>query len=333
VVHNTKFIVERQEFKCNGTALAVISSVSRELLFKPHEQPTAYSKDKRIVELRNISQVGFAALVRFAFAQDPQISPAPLLRSFTLQLNPRHTPYLFDVRFAGLLFRIFGDILGASNSTWAEVCYLGVHEAILSWRTRGLSGVRAVFWVSRLVYRTAATFWWASDWLGLNLGLCLEMGQGARKIRRKILVSMLKLVNLDVRFPLMATKYFSAEAVSTELLTQKETLDLFCFLTYLNGDVISSFSSNPLYPGTVFPSGGSNIVLTAIRYMKMEKWLYWGEVWQQVSIHVGTFAGKGWSKCHVSVFTVKVKKRGTLEIWEKQDIWREISNLRIIRKR
>jgi len=40
-------------------------------------------------------------------------------------------------------------------------------------------------------------------------------------------------------------------------------------------------------------------------------------------IAVGTFVGKGLSKCRVSVFTVKGKKREMLEISDEQDIWRD----------
>jgi len=40
-------------------------------------------------------------------------------------------------------------------------------------------------------------------------------------------------------------------------------------------------------------------------------------------IGVGTFVGKGSSKCRVTVFTVKGKKREMLEISDEQDIWRD----------
>jgi len=332
-IHNTKFIVgvERQEFKCNGTALAVISTVFRELLFKP-TQSNAYFKDKRsVVELRNITPVGFAALVRFAFAQDPQISPETVVEVI-------HAAAQFKVHALHNLASAYLTYVLEAFSAEYLVIYLeqatrlGLRFVISECMKCLCPGGPKDFLESKQFSEFPAEFialLLRCDELPIeeeDIWDCvLRWGKVQAKIRRKTLVNILKLVYRNVRFPLMTTKYFTAEVVPTGVLTQQETLDLFCYLTYPEGKVIDSFSSNPRLLW-------NNILVRRFKHCADSNWVHEGGKVDCIGvtvnhscqiIAVGTFVGKGLSKCRVSVFTVKGKKREMLEISDEQDIWRD----------
>jgi len=69
--HNQSFLIgeEAKEFKCNGTVLAVISPVLREILLHNTH------KSEAPVEFPAITEKGFAALIRYGFSLDPEIGP------------------------------------------------------------------------------------------------------------------------------------------------------------------------------------------------------------------------------------------------------------------
>jgi len=53
--------------------------------------------------------------------------------------------------------------------------------------------------------------------------------------QKKTVVDVLKIVYHNVRFPLMTTKFFSANVVTFGMLTEKEMLDIFCYLSFPEG--------------------------------------------------------------------------------------------------
>jgi len=253
-MHNTKFIVgvERQEFKCNGTALAIISSVFRELLFRQTRQANPFSNNKRpIVELRNITPIGFSALVRFAFAQDPQISPETVVEVI-------HAAAQFNVHALHNLASAYLTYVLEAYSAEYLVIYLeqatrlGLRFVISECMKCLCPGGPKDFLESKQFSEFPAEFislLLRCDELPVDeediWDCVMRWAKEQAKSRRKTLVNMLKLVYHNVRFPLMTTTYFSAEVVPTEVLTQKETLDVFCYLTYPDGKEISAFSSKP----------------------------------------------------------------------------------------
>jgi len=66
--HTESFLIgeESKEFKCNGSILAVISPVIRNLYLQNANAP---------IELPTITGKGFAALVRYGFSLDPEVGP------------------------------------------------------------------------------------------------------------------------------------------------------------------------------------------------------------------------------------------------------------------
>jgi len=334
VMHNTKFIVgvERQEFKCNGTALAVISSVFRRLLFRTTKQPNVYSSNMRpVVELRNITPIGFAALVRFAFAQDPQISPETVVEVI-------HAAAQFNVHALHNLASAYLTYVLEAYSAEYLVIYLeqatrlGLRFVISECMKCLCPGGPKDFLESKQFCEFPAEFislLLRCDELPINeediWGCVMRWGKAQAKSKRKPLVSMLKLVYHNVRFPLMTTKYFSSEVVPTEVLTQKETLDLFCYLTYPDGKEISAFSSKPRFLW-------NNIPVRRFKHCADSNWVHEAGKVDCIAmkvdhrcqiIGVGTFVGKGSTKCRVTVLAAKGKKREMLEISDEHDIWRD----------
>jgi len=333
-MHNTKFIVgvERQEFKCNGTVLAVISSVFRDMLFNQTKQRQAYAENKiPVVGLPNITPVGFSALVRFAFSQDPEISPETVV----------------EVIHAAGQFRVHAlHKLAVTYLTFILDCYSAEYLVIyLEQATRlGLRfvvsecmkclcpGGPKAFLESKQFTEFPAEFLsllLSCDELPIDeediWDCVLRWGEVQAKMKRKSLVDMLKLVYHDVRFPLMTTKYFSSEVVPTGVLTQKETLDLFCYLTYPKAKPeIVSFSSNPRLLW-------DNVVVRRFKHCSDNKYAHEKGNVDCIGLKVdhecqlkavGTFVGKGLSKCRVSVYHSE-KKRKLIEVSDVHDIWRE----------
>jgi len=334
-MHNTKFIVgvDRQEFKCNGTVLAVISSVFRDILFNQAQQRKAHAENRCAeVELPNITPIGFSALVRFAFSQDPEISPETVVEVI-------HAASQFRVH---LLHKLAVDYLSFILKGYSadylviyleQATRLGLRFVVSQCMNSLCAGGPKYFMESKQFTEFPAEFislLLSCDELPIqeqDIWKCvLRWANVQAKLKSKKLVDVLKLVYHRVRFPLMTTKYFSAEVVPTGVLTQQETLDLFCYLTYPEGKPQTApFSSKPRFLW-------NNVVIKrskkcADSLMNHEE----GKVdcigvkvdHKCELIAVGIFAGQGLSKCMVCIYEVEGKYRELVHVVNEQNIWRD----------
>jgi len=128
-------------------------------------------------------------------------------------------------------------------------------------------------------------------------------------------VEVLRTVYHNVRFPLMETKYFSGNVVPVGILTQKEMLDLFCYLTYPEGK-----------PETLPFSSTPRILWNDVcinRYTKCSgDWLHLKGYVDAIGIEVdrrcqisavGLFTGEGMTTCRVKFFKGQGEDRDMLE--------------------
>jgi len=127
-------------------------------------------------------------------------------------------------------------------------------------------------------------------------------------------VEVLRAVYHNIRFPLMETKYFSGNVVPVGILTQKEMLDLFCYLTYPEGKPETSpFSTTP------------RILWNDVcvnRYTRcIGDWFHLDGYVDCIGIEVdhkckisavGVFIGEGETTCRVKFFKGQGEDRGML---------------------
>jgi len=130
------------------------------------------------------------------------------------------------------------------------------------------------------------------------------------KSKKTDLKDELRKVYHNVRFPLMTTKEFSAHVVPLDVLTQKEMLDIFCYLTYPEGKPTTEpFSSVPRHLW-------DNVCIK--RYSKCGgDWFHLEGYVDCIGIEtdrkcqilaVGIFVGEGETRCRIRLF----KGQGTL---------------------
>jgi len=246
--HSTKFLIgeESKEFKCNASVLAVISPVFRDTLLNKTKTGTP-------VKLPNISPAGFGALVRFAFSLDPEIGPDNIIEVI-------HAAKEFKVNVIyDLALKYLSTILGgrfdiyftsylelATKFSLREVVKKCLDSSILAGgvqsflRSKKFSEFSPEF-VNLLLscdeLAVEETYLWnaVKDWAKVQ----------SRKQNTDIKDELRKVYH-NVRFPLMTTKDFSCHVVPIEVLSQKEMLDIFCYLAYPEGKPTTEpFSSVP----------------------------------------------------------------------------------------
>jgi len=316
--HNVKFLVgeEAKEFKCNGTVLAVISPVFRDLLLLS-KQKTATP-----VKLPNITPVGFSALVRFGFSFDPEIGPDNLI-------DVIHAAKEFKVY---IVYDLALNYLVSILESYAEEYFVPYLELANKYHLREvvqkcidnlhrLGGVKK-FLKSKTFTEFSAEFvnlLLSCDELPVQEAYVWECVQAWAKVQarkqKKDLVDLLRTVYHSVRFPLMTTKYFSAHVVPVGMLSQKEMLDLFCYLTYPEGKPTTlPFSSVPRMLW-------ENVCIQ--RYSKCGgDWFHLNGYVDCIGIEsdrkcqilaVGVFIGEGLTKCGVKIFKGQGELRELLE--------------------
>jgi len=334
-MHNTKFIVgvDRQEFKCNGTVLAVISSVFRDMLFNQTKQRKAHADNRCAeVELRNITPIGFSALVRFAFSQDPEISPETVVEVLHAAAQFRvHLLHKLAVDYLSFILKGYSaDYLVIYLE---QATRLGLRFVVSQCMNSLCAGGPKYFLESKQFTEFPAEFislLLSCDELPIeeeDIWKCvLRWAKVQAKLKNKNLVDLLKLVYHRVRFPLMTTKYFSSEVVPTGVLTQKETLDLFCYLTYPEGKPETKpFSSDPrLLWNNVVISRFKKCSDSTMNHVVGQVDCIGIKVNRECQlIAVGTFVGQGLSKCMVCIYEVEGKYRELVDVIEEQKIWRD----------
>lgn len=309
---NTKFLIgtEGTEFQCNATLLGVVSPVFREMLFE--------QKRSGKIVLPNISAEGFSAIIRHAFSLDPEVSPANVIQVinackmykvyclYKLALNyvkdvlKAAAEYSEDAKFTA----VTKFLTMATQYNLPEViqcCFNvltagGASEFLKSKAFAEFQPqtVKLVLGFDELACEEPEVWEAALAWSKTN----------AKKHKTQLLDELKKIYH-GVRFPLMTTKYFSQNVVPQQVLTQKEMLDVFCYLTYPEGKPSTSpFSSKP------------RIILNDIQVMRFGGGLQGKECEQDGSSHclgmtvdrkcalsaVGTFVGDGVTTATVTIY-------------------------------
>lgn len=335
-MQNTHFVVgvEQQEFKCNGSVLAVISPVLRDLLFCETKYRRNYAhKGCARVELANITPKGFAALVRYAFSLDPEISPENVIEvihaakeckvdiihklalqylTSVLEAHPEKillTYFEKATRFG--LARVFSECVKKFEFLGGVAEFLG---------SKQFTKYSAEFVTCLLNF----------DELALEEEIVWECILNWAKVQAnkndQTLLEMLKLVYKGVRFPLMTMKYFSSEVVPTRVLTNKEMVDLFCWLTTPEGKpetIPFSFTPRLLWDNVLISR--SKECFKHARGIPGEQ-----SVWRVglmvdrkcQLVAVGSFVGSGCSKSRASIFKVAGKVMQLLRNNNEIEIWR-----------
>jgi len=336
-MQNTNFIVgvEQQEFKCNGTVLAVISPVLRDLLFNETKYRKNYAqKGCARVKLSNITPKGFGALVRFAFSLDPEVNPKNVievihaaaeckvniihklaLQYLTSVLDAHPDKFLvtyFEKATRFGLRRVFSECMKKFESQGGVAQYLESKQ-FTKYSAEFVSSVLSFDELS-----IAEEVVWKCI---INWGMVQANKNG------KTLVEMLKLVYKKVRFPLMSIKYFSSEVVPTRVLTQKELVELFCYITNPQGKPETiRFSSTPRLLW-------DNVLINRCKECYKHQRCTTGEepVWRvglEVNrkchlVAVGSFVGRGVSKSRVCIFKNEGESRQLLRDNDEVEILKE----------
>jgi len=310
--HNTKFLVgaAQQEFMTNSTVLGIISPVFRELLFKTRRP--ASSKKGNSFELPEITPTGFAALVRFGFTLDPEITPENVIEVI-------HAAQLYKVFIIHRLAIQYVDKVLTEAPDQYFVPFLenaaryGLTEIVRKCfdSFQHNAGGVADFLKSKQFLEFPAEFvtlLLKCDELALEESAVWDAVQAWAKSQAKRNktepVYELKKVYHFVRFPLMDTAYFTSNVVPLNVLTQKETLDLFCYLTYPAGKPTTEpFSQKHRY---IWTDKKVN------RYTKVGgDWFHLQGYVDAIGLTVdrtcqltavGTFAGEGLTKSQVTIF-------------------------------
>jgi len=246
--HNTKFLIgeEGKEFKCNASVLAVISPVFRDTLSNKTETGTP-------IKLPNISPAGFGALVRFAFSLDPEIGPDNIIEVIHAAKEFQvHVIYDLALTYLSTILQdrfdaFFTPYLKlATKYSLREVVKKCLDSSILTGGVQNFLrskkfGEFSPEFVNLLLscdeLAVEETYLWnaVTDWARVQ----------SRKQQTDIKDELRKVYH-NVRFPLMTTKDFSCHVVPLEVLTQKEMLDIFCYLAYPEGKPTTEpFSSVP----------------------------------------------------------------------------------------
>jgi len=336
-MQNTNFLVgvERQEFKCNGSVLAVISPVLRDLLFCETKHRKNYAqKGCARVELTNITPKGFAALVRYAFSLDPEISPENVIEvihaakeckvEIIHKLALQYLTSVLEAHPDKILVTYFekATLFGLPrvfSACMKRFDFLGGVEEFL--RSNKFTKYSAEFVSCLLNF----------DELAAEEEVVWECILNWAKVQAnkndETLLEMLKLVYKKVRFPLMTMKYFSSEVVPTRVLTNKEMVDLFCWLTNPEEkpETISfSFTPRLLWDNVLI--NRSKECLKRVRGIPGEESV--SRVGLMVDrkcqlLAVGSFVGAGCSKSRVSIFKVAGKVMQLLRNNNEVEIWRK----------
>jgi len=248
--HSTKFLIgigeDAKEFKCNASVLAVISPVFRDTLLGKIKKGTP-------IKLPNISPVGFAALVRFAFSFDPEIGQDNVIEvihaakelevTIIYELALKYLSTMleghFDVFFIPYIELATKYCLGEVVKKCLDSLVLmgGIRDFL---KSKKFSEFAPEF-VNLLLSRDELAVGESHVWDAVQAWAKVQSGKHKTDIKEE-----LQKVYHNVRFPLMTTKDFSCHVVPTGVLTQKEMLDVFCYLTYPEGKPTTEpFSSVP----------------------------------------------------------------------------------------
>jgi len=316
-MHNIKFIIgaEGQEFKCNGTALAIVSPKIRELLFSKSKQC------KTQVVLPTITPAGFAIVVRSAFALDPKISPENVVEAI-------HAAAECEVEVLHkLAMEYMSNILSNYPEDYLVVFLEQANQfglrVVVSMCMKSLEGFGGVkhFLSTKQFTEFPPEFvslLLSCDELSIeeeDLWECiLNWAKKQAERKNKEIVVMLKLVYHKMRFPLMSTKYFSSAVVPTGVLSQQEMINLFCYLTNPEGEPETSpFSSSPrILWDNIMVRRYSECASKQKKHIHEEGSIdcIGVEVDHKCQLQaVGTFVGKGVTKCRVGIYEVEGDQR------------------------
>jgi len=321
-MHNTEFIVgaERQVFKCNATPLSIVSSVFFDILFNQTNQRKSLAKNGFTqVVLPNITPKGFAALLRYAISADSEVSPDNVVEVI-------HAAGVFRVRVMYKLALKYLSYLLEMNSKEYFLSYLekasklGLQVVVSHCMesVKSLEEVKGFLW-SKEFGSFPAEF--VSNLLSCNdlaikeedLWDCVvNWAEVQAKINNNDRLQILKKVYHKVRFPLMTAKYFSAKVVPTGVLTQKEILDLFCYLTHPERILeVPPFCSNPR---VLWDNIEVRRYLTCTERRQSHDKGSFNQICVEVDrkcvlIAVGVFLGEGLTKCKVKIYKKTGKRR------------------------
>jgi len=335
-MHNTEFIVgvERQVFKCNAAALSIVSSVFFDILFnQTNHRKSRAEKGFTTVVLPNITPEGFAALLRFAISADPGVTAdnvvevihaAGIFRVRVIyQLALKYLSYVLEVNSKEYFFSYLEKALKLGLGVVVSPCIASLESP---------EAMKCFLWSKQFASFPAefVSFLLSFDELAIgeeDLWDCVvNWAKVQAENNNKDLLQMLKMVYHKVRFPLMTAKYFSAKVVSTGVLTQKEILNLFCYLTRPEGKPeILPFSSAPRVLWNNIEV--RRYLICAERKQSHDK----GSINQIgvevnhncVLLAVGVFLGEGLTKCKVNIYKKVGKRRYLLQSTDEIEILRE----------
>lgn len=320
--HNTKFLVGlgAQEFHVNSTVLGIISPVFRELLFKTRRPQS--SKKGNCFELPDITPTGFSALVRFGFTLDPEITPENVIEVIhAAQLYKVFIIHRLAIQYVDKVLTEAPDEYFVPFLESAARYGLGeiVRKCFDSFQNN--AGGVADFLKSKQFLEFPAEFvtlLLKCDELALEESAVWDAVQAwaktqARRNKTEIVYELKKVYHF-VRFPLMDTAYFTANVVPLQVLTQKEMLDIFCYLTYPEGKPSTEpFSSKPRFIWTD---------KQVSRYSKVGgDWFHLQGYVDAIGLSVdrtcqltavGTFAGEGLTKSRVTIYKGQGESRELL---------------------
>lgn len=226
---------KRKAFNVNRFPMATVSSTIKEKLLALEDG------NGDSMELLDVSPRGFRAIVLYAYGHDPEVCPenvvdvaqvARLLNiealgseclRFAASVLQKDEAYLMPYLETATTFQ---------NADILKICFNSLQErggvpAFLSSPAFCSLSADLVNMILRLdqlpVYET--TVW----------ETCLKWAEAQAKVNETDQLKELKKVYHNVRFPLCSPMFFSSKVVPTGVLSQKETLSLFQFLTFPAG--------------------------------------------------------------------------------------------------